>query len=159
VPLSGNYVPSSVDHVREQAETFEASGGADARLFLDLPIVVLTSVGAKTGSLRKNPLMRIEHDGTYAVVSSNGGSETHPTWYYNLKKNPHVELQDGSVRHDYLAREVAGEERELWWGRAVAAYPMFTEYTIGLERTLPIFVLTPIDASIEADLIDADPIG
>ncbi len=110
MPLTGQYGPSTTDWVREQAETFEASRGEQAAEFRGLPIVVLTSVGAKSGLLRKNPLMRIEHDGRYAVVASNGGSETHPTWYFNLKKNPHVELQDGAVTRDYLAREIQGQE-------------------------------------------------
>ncbi len=111
-----------------------------------LPVIILTSVGAKSGKLRKTPLMRVEHDGEYAVVASLGGAPTHPVWYYNLTANPHVELQDGPVKKDYLAREVSGEERAIWWDRAVAAYPDYAEYQKKTTRTIPVFALTPIDA-------------
>jgi deazaflavin-dependent oxidoreductase (nitroreductase family) len=111
-----------------------------------LPVIILTSVGAKSGKLRKTPLMRVEHDGEYAVVASLGGAPTHPVWYYNLTANPQVELQDGPVKKDYLAREVSGAERVIWWDRALAAYPDYAEYQKKTTRTLPVFVLTPIDA-------------
>jgi F420H(2)-dependent quinone reductase len=110
------------------------------------PVVILTSVGAKTGKLRKTPLMRVEHDGEYAVVASLGGAPQHPVWYYNLTANPHVELQDGPVKRDYQAREVQGAERDAWWERAVAAWPDYAEYQKKTTRTLPVFVLTPADA-------------
>jgi F420H(2)-dependent quinone reductase len=110
------------------------------------PVVILTSVGAKTGKLRKTPLMRVEHDGEYAVVASLGGAPQHPVWYYNLTANPHVELQDGPVKRDYQAREVQGAERDAWWERAVAAWPDYAEYQKKTTRILPVFVLTPADA-------------
>jgi len=102
---------------------------------------VLTSVGASSGKLRKTALMRVEHDGDYAVVASRGGAPEHPTWYANLVKNPHVELQDGAEKHDYLARELEGEERELWWERAVEAWPDYAEYVHRTTRLIPVFVL------------------
>ncbi len=107
---------------------------------------MLTSVGAKTGKLRKSPLMRVEHDGEYAVVASLGGAPTHPVWYYNLVANPHVELQDGPVKKDYQAREVHGEEYDAWFERAVAAWPDYAEYQKKTTRIMPIFVLTPLAA-------------
>jgi F420H(2)-dependent quinone reductase len=146
MPLIGQYAPSARDWVRQQAETFEASGGTHAADLEGRPIVVLTTVGAKTGLLRKTPLIRIEHDGEYAVLASDGGSAAAPNWYHNLKKNPHVELQDGGIKKDYLARETAGVERAIWWQRAVAAWPDFDRYTVGLARTIPVFVLSPIEA-------------
>jgi len=110
------------------------------------PVIILTSVGAKTRMLRKTPLMRVEHDGEYAVVASLGGAPKHPVWYYNLSSNPHVELQDGPVKKDYRVREVTGGERETWWERAVAAWPDYAEYQKKTTRTIPVFVLTPADA-------------
>jgi len=106
-----------------------------------MPVVILTSVGRKSGKLRKTPLMRVEHDGVYAVVASQGGLPKHPVWYFNLKANSHVELRDKESVGDYLAREVAGEERALWWKRAVAAYPPYDEYQEKTARTIPVFVL------------------
>jgi F420H(2)-dependent quinone reductase len=107
------------------------------------PVIILTSVGAKSGKIRKTPLMRVEHDGDYAVVASLGGAPQNPVWYYNLTANPHVELQDGAVKQDYQAREVHGSERETWWERAVAAWPDYAEYQKKTSRTIPVFVLTP----------------
>jgi F420H(2)-dependent quinone reductase len=146
MPLTGRYEPSARDWVRQQVETFEASGGTCAAELDGRPIVVLTSVGAKTGLLRKTPLMRIEHQGEYAVLASDGGSATPPNWYDNLKKHPRVELQDGATKKDYLAHETAGVERAIWWERAVATWPDFDRYTVGLARTIPLFVLSPIEA-------------
>lgn len=142
MPLTGEYEPSTSDWAREQAELFEASKGADGNTLRGMPIILLTSVGAKSGKLRKTPLMRVEHDGEYAVVASLGGAPKHPVWYYNLKKNPHVELQDGPVKRDYQAREVTGEEKAVWWQRAVAAYPDYAEYQEKTTREIPVFVLT-----------------
>jgi deazaflavin-dependent oxidoreductase (nitroreductase family) len=109
-----------------------------------MPIILLTTVGAKTGKLRKTPLMRIEHDGEYAIVASLGGAPKNPVWYYNVAKNPRVELQDGGVRHDYDAREVFGDEKAAWWERAVAAFPDYAEYQEKTDRQIPVFVLTPV---------------
>ncbi|MGW4940309.1 nitroreductase family deazaflavin-dependent oxidoreductase [Actinoplanes sp. NPDC004185] len=144
MPLTGEYAPSPSDWAREQAEKFEASGGTEAADLQGRPIILLTSVGAKTGKIRKTPLMRVEHDGEYAVVASRGGAPTHPVWYWNLVKNPHVELQDGDVKRDYQAREVSGEERAAWWERAVEAWPPYAEYQTKTDRIIPVFVLTPI---------------
>ncbi|MCW2528684.1 MAG: nitroreductase family deazaflavin-dependent oxidoreductase [Pseudonocardiales bacterium] len=144
MPLHGQYAPSATDWVREQADTFEASGGTKAADFQGIPIVLLTTVGAKSGLLRKSPLIRIEHDGEYAIVASNGGASSHPSWYGNVRGNPHVTLQDGAERHDYLARAVEGDEYARWWERAVAAYDGFTGYIATANRTIPVFVLTPI---------------
>jgi len=111
-----------------------------------MPVVVVTSVGARSGKLRKTPLMRVEHEGEYAVVASLGGAPRHPVWYYNLTANPHVELQDGPVKGDHLAREVSGEEKAAWWERAVAAFPPYADYQARTTREIPVFVLTPIPA-------------
>jgi len=145
MPLTGQYEPSTADWARKQAEEFEASGGAQAGDLRGLAIIVLTSVGAKTGLLRKTALMRVEHEGQYAVVGSLGGAPKNPVWVYNLRKEPHVELQDGPEKHDYIAHEVEGEERELWWQRAVAAFPNYADYQRKTERTIPVFVLTRKD--------------
>src|SRR6188508_2803425 len=120
MPLSGEYAPGTSDWARKQAEAYEASDGTQSAQLRGKPIIVLTSVGAKTGKLRKTALMRVEHEGDYAVVASQGGAPKHPVWYHNLKANPHVELQDGATRGDYLAREVTGDEKATWWERAVA---------------------------------------
>ena len=141
MPLQGEYAPSTSDWARNQAEEFEASGGTKNGMN-GMAIVVVTSVGAKTGMLRKTPLMRVEHDGEYAVVASLGGAPNNPVWYYNLKKNPHVELQDGPVKKDYVAREVSGDERDIWWERSVAAFPEYANYQKKTERIIPVFVLT-----------------
>jgi deazaflavin-dependent oxidoreductase (nitroreductase family) len=144
MPLTGEYAPSPSDWAREQAEKFEASGGTEAADLQGKPIVLLTSIGAKTGKLRKTPLMRIEHDGEYALVASQGGAPKHPVWYWNLVKNPHVELQDGEVKRDYRAREVTGDERAVWWERAVEAWPPYADYQTKTDRIIPVFVLTPL---------------
>jgi deazaflavin-dependent oxidoreductase (nitroreductase family) len=146
MPLQGQYAPSTSDWARKQAEEFEASGGTKNGMN-GMSIVLVTSVGAKTGQLRKTPLMRVEHDGEYAVVASLGGAPNNPVWYNNLKKNPHVELQDGPVKKDYIAREVSGEERDLWWDRAVAAFPDYANYQKKTDRVIPVFVLTETTAA------------
>jgi deazaflavin-dependent oxidoreductase (nitroreductase family) len=147
MPLSGEYAPSTADWARKQAETYEATDGAKANTIQGLPVIVLTSVGAKTGLLRKTALMRVEHDGEYAVVGSLGGSAKNPVWVYNLRKEPHVELQDGTEKHDYQAREVSGEERDVWWERAVAAFPNYAGYQHKTERLIPVFVLTRLPSA------------
>jgi deazaflavin-dependent oxidoreductase (nitroreductase family) len=144
MPLTGTYEPSTSDWARTQAEQFEASGGRQHDTMRGMPIVVVTSVGARSGKLRKTPLMRVEHNGEYAAVASLGGAPKHPVWYYNLKQNPHVELQDGTVKRDYVAREVTGEEKAIWWERAVAAYPDYADYQKKTTREIPVFVLTPV---------------
>ena len=142
MPLSGEYAPSTSDWAREQAEAYEASGGGEAGDLRGMPVIVLTSVGAKTGKLRKTALMRVEHEGEYAVVGSLGGAPEHPVWVHNLRKQPHVELQDGPEKHDYLARETSDEEREIWWKRAVEAYPPYADYQRKTSRVIPVFVLS-----------------
>ncbi|CAN5163117.1 F420H(2)-dependent quinone reductase [soil metagenome] len=144
MPLTGEYEPSTSEWARVQTELYEATDGQEGNLLRGRPIIVMTSVGAKTGKLRKTGLMRVEHDGVYAVVASKGGAPTHPVWYYNLKANPHVELQDGAVKRDYLAREVTGEEKDLWWTRAVEAWPDYAEYQKKTDRPIPVFVLEAI---------------
>lgn len=143
MPLTGEYEPSTSEWARRQAETFEASGGAEANTMRGVPIIVLTSVGARSGRLRKTALMRVEHDGRYAVVASKGGDPQHPVWYWNLVKEPHVELQDGPDRSDYDARLLEGEERAAWWDRAVSVWPDYATYQTRTDRRIPVFVLDP----------------
>ena len=145
MPLSGTYGPGSSAWARKQAERYEASKGAEAADLRGRPIIVLTSTGAKTGLLRKTALMRVEHEGLYAVVASQGGAPRHPVWYYNLKADPHVELQDGPATRDYLAREVTGDEKAAWWARAVETWPAYATYQTKTSRQIPVFVLEPID--------------
>ena len=145
MPLTGDYEPSSAAWARKQAERYEATNGAEANDLRGRPVIVLTSIGAKTGKLRKTALMRVEHDGTYAVVASQGGAPKHPVWYHNLKANPHVELQDGAVKRDYQAREVTGTEKAVWWERAVATWPDYARYQSKTDRQIPVFVLEPIE--------------
>ena len=144
MPLEGEYAPGSAAWARKQAEQYEASGGTKAADLRGRPVIVLTSVGARTGKLRKTALMRVEHDGIYAVIASLGGAPKHPVWYWNLVKQPHVELQDGAVTRDYLAREVSGDEKATWWARAVEAWPDYARYQAKTDRQIPVFVLEPI---------------
>jgi F420H(2)-dependent quinone reductase len=144
MPLEGEYAPGSSDWAREQAEKYMESGGTDGTDLQGMAVILLTTVGAKTGKLRKTPLMRVEHDGQYAIVASLGGAPKNPVWYYNVKKNPRVELQDGTVTDDYDAREVSGDEKAAWWERAVEAFPPYAEYQTKTDRQIPVFVLTPV---------------
>jgi deazaflavin-dependent oxidoreductase (nitroreductase family) len=146
MPLTGEYEPSASGFARDQVDLYERSGGTEGTDNQGKPVIVLTSVGAKSGKLRKTPLMRVEHDGEYALVASLGGAPKHPVWYYNLAGNPHVELQDGPAKKDYRAREVDGEEYDAWFERAVAVWPDYAEYQKKTTRKMPIFVLTPFDA-------------
>jgi deazaflavin-dependent oxidoreductase (nitroreductase family) len=145
MPLSGEYEPSTSDWARENAEKYMESGGADGTELQGKPVILLTTIGAKTGKIRKTPLMRVEHDGEYAVVASLGGAPKNPVWYYNIKAHPQVELQDGAVTKDYEAREVLGDEKVAWWERAVAAWPDYANYQKKTDRQIPVFVLTPIN--------------
>jgi F420H(2)-dependent quinone reductase len=144
MPLEGEYEPSAAQWVRDQVETIESSGGTEGTTLRGKPVIVITNRGAKTGKLRKTPLMRVEHNGTYAAVASQGGAPTHPVWYYNLVAEPHVELQDGPVKQDMTARLVTGAERAAWWERAVAAFPDYADYQKQTEREIPVFVVEPI---------------
>jgi len=149
VPLEGEYAPPDpAAWVREQIETWERSGGTEGTTLRDtgLPVVIISSRGARSGKLRKTPLMRVEHDGSYAAVASQGGAPTHPLWYHNFRADPRVELQDGPRKQDMIAREVTGDERALWWERAVAAYPPYAEYQRKTARQIPVFVLDPAEA-------------
>lgn len=145
MPLSGEYEPSPSKWVRDQVEQYEKSNGASGSELSGMPVVIVTTVGKKSGKLRKTPLMRVEHDGSYAAVASLGGAPTHPVWYWNIKAHPHVEVRDKDRVGDFLAREVTGAERDLWWDRAVAVYPDYRDYQEKTERTIPVFVLDPRD--------------
>ena len=145
MPLNGEYAPGTSAWARKQADRYEATGGAESGTLRGKPVIVLTSVGAKTGKLRKTALMRVEHDGDYAVVASKGGSARNPTWYHNLKANPHVELQDGPTKRDYRARQVIGQERTLWWERALEVWPDYAGYQKRTSREIPVLVLEPIE--------------
>ncbi|MEU3573151.1 nitroreductase family deazaflavin-dependent oxidoreductase [Kitasatospora sp. NPDC036755] len=146
MPLEGEYEPSTAQWVRDQVELYESSGGTQGTTLLDtgLPVVILTMRGARSGKIRKAPVMRVEHEGRYAAVASKGGFPQHPEWYRNISADPHVELQDGPVRQDMTAREVTGDERAEWWERAVAAFPPYAEYQEKTDRVIPVLVLEPV---------------
>jgi F420H(2)-dependent quinone reductase len=144
MPLEGEYEPSPAEWVRNQVELYESSGGTEGTSLRDLPVIVVTSRGVRSGKLRKNPLMRVEHDGTYAAVASMGGAPTNPVWVSNITADPHVEVQDGPVKQDMIAREVTGEEKAQWWTRAVAAFPNYAEYQAKTDRVIPVFLLEPV---------------
>ena len=149
MPLQGEYEPSPWDWVREQVEEYEASNGQRANTLLDtgLPVVIVTTRGRKSGKIRKFPLMRVEHDGEYALVASLGGAPTNPTWYGNLIADPTaLMIQDGAEPRDFVAREVQGNEREVWWERAVEAYPSYADYQMKTSRIIPVFVATRSDS-------------
>ncbi|WP_405463277.1 nitroreductase family deazaflavin-dependent oxidoreductase [Streptomyces jietaisiensis] len=143
MPLEGEYEPSPTQWVREQVELYESSGGTEGTTLGDtgLPVIILTTRGARSGKLRKTPLMRVEHEGRYAVVASLAGAPKHPVWYHNVLADPRVTLQDGPVRQDMTARELTGEEKAEWWERAVAAYPAYADYQKKTDREIPVFVL------------------
>jgi deazaflavin-dependent oxidoreductase (nitroreductase family) len=137
----GEYEPSPWEWVRDQVDLYERSGGTEGTTLFDLPVVIVTTTGAKTGKVRKTPLMRVEHDGAYAAVASQGGAPTHPLWYHNLVADPRAAVQDGPERFDVVARQVTGDEKAAWWERAVAAYPPYAEYQEKTDRQIPVFVL------------------
>jgi F420H(2)-dependent quinone reductase len=147
MPLEGDYAPPApADWVREQIETWERSGGTEGTTLRDtgMPVVIVVNRGAISGKLHRTPLMRVEHDGSYLAVGSKGGAPKNPAWVANLRANPEVEVWDGPVRGDYVARELdEGDERTTWWDRGVAAYPPYTEYQTRCERLIPLFVLEP----------------
>ncbi len=142
--LTAEYERGTADWANKQVDLYESTDGREGNDLKGRPVIILYTIGAKTGKLRKTPLMRVEHDGEYAVVASKGGAEANPTWYYNLKANPHVELRDLSEQHDYVARELEGDERELWWARAVETWPDYVGYTKKTDRLIPVFLLTPV---------------
>ena len=143
MPIEGEYEPSAFQWVRDQVEAYEKSGGQEANTLRDtgLPVIIVTTRGNKTGKVRKFALMRVEHEGEYALVASMGGAPTNPVWYHNLKADPAaVMIQDGPEPFEAEVREVSGEERAAWWERAVAAYPPYAEYQQRTERQIPVFV-------------------
>jgi F420H(2)-dependent quinone reductase len=144
MPLEGEYAPSSAEWVRKQVEEIESSGGTRGNEMRGMKVIVVTSMGHGSGKLRKNPVMRVEHDGKYAAVASKGGAPDHPTWYRNLVEHPLVEVQDGTHKGDYTAREISGDERAEWWERAVAAFPDYADYQEKTDREIPVFVLEPV---------------
>ena len=146
MPLEGEYEPSPEKWVRDQVELYEATNGQQGNTLRDtgLPVVVFTTRGKKSGKLRKIPLMRVEHDGKYAMVASKGGAPEHPVWYYNLKADPEaVSVQDGAIVTDGRARELAGSEREEWWERAVGVFPTYASYQRKTDRLIPVFLVEP----------------
>lgn len=145
MPLTGEYEPSPSEWVRMQVETYEKTDGAEGGDLVGIPVIIVTTVGRKSGKLRKTPLMRVEHEGSYAAVASQGGAPTHPVWYWNIKAHPHVEVRDRDRVGDYTARELSGAERDEWWERAVAVYPDYRDYQEKTDRTIPVFVLEPRD--------------
>jgi F420H(2)-dependent quinone reductase len=144
MPLTGEYEPSTSDWARENAETYIKSGGTDGTELQGKPVILLTTIGAKSGKIRKTPLMRVENGGEYAIVASLGGAPKHPVWYHNVKAHPRVELQDGPVNNEFEAHEVFGDEKAVWWERAVEAWPDYAEYQTKTDRQIPVFVLTPV---------------
>jgi len=144
MPLNGEYVPSPEKWVRDQVDLYESSGGTRGTTLRGMPVIVLTTLGAKSGKIRKAPLMRVEHDGRYAAVASLGGSPKNPVWYANVLAHPLVEVQDGPVRQDMVARELTGDEKAIWWERAVAAYPPYADYQVKTDRVIPVFLLEPV---------------
>ncbi len=144
--LSGEYEPSPAQWVRDQVEAYESSGGERGNTLLDTgrPVVIVTSLGARSGKLRKTPLMRVEHDGSYALVASQGGAPTHPVWYHNLVAHPEIELQDGPEPRPMTTRLLDGEEKAAWWVKAVEAYPSYADYQAGTDREIPVFLAEPV---------------
>ena len=142
--IEGEYVPSPRKGARDQVSEIERTGTTDSVDIMGMPVVLLTMVGAKTGAIRKVPLMRVEHDGLYAAVASMGGAPEHPQWYWNLRRHPELDLQDGTTVTRRRARELEGEERAVWWERCVATFPPYASYERKTDRLIPVFVLEPI---------------
>jgi deazaflavin-dependent oxidoreductase (nitroreductase family) len=145
MPLQGDYEPSPAAWVRDQVEEYEKSGGTRANTLRDtgLPVIIVTTRGRRSGKIRKFALMRVEHDGEYALVASKGGAPDHPLWYHNLTADPTaVTIQDGPEPFDAQVREVTGSEKAQWWERAGAAYPPSAEYQTTPARAIPVLVAT-----------------
>jgi deazaflavin-dependent oxidoreductase (nitroreductase family) len=143
VPLEGDYEPTPRDWVREQVERYESSGGARANTLRDtgLPIVIFTTRGNRSGKLRKTPVMKVEHDGEYALIASMGGAPSNPQWFHNLMAYPNdVLLQDGPEPFEVVVNQASGDERAIWWERAVAAWPPYADYQTKTTRQIPVFV-------------------
>lgn len=146
MPIEGEYEPSALEWVRDQVAEYEASGGERANTLRDtgIPVIIVTSLGASTGKIRKFALMRVEHDGEYALIASMGGAPQHPAWYHNLVAEPLVMIQDGPHPVDHVTRLVEGDERATWWDRAVAVFAPYAGYQARTERVIPVFVATPV---------------
>jgi deazaflavin-dependent oxidoreductase (nitroreductase family) len=146
MPIEGEYEPSALDWVREQVAEYEASGGRRANTLRDtgIPVIIVTMRGHRSGMVRKIALMRVEHDGQYALVASYGGRPANPGWYANLVADPTVTIQDGPEPHDFVVSEVTGAERDLWFERAVAVFPTYAEYQAKTDRVIPILVASPV---------------
>lgn len=145
--LQGEFEPSATPWVRDQVERIVRTGTTEGVTVKDRPIVLLTYRGARSGKIRKTPVMRVEHDGSYAAVASQGGAPTNPRWYGSILANPVVELQDGTTTGEYRAREVTGEEKAVWWRRAVDAYPDYADYQRKTDRQIPVLVLERVGES------------
>jgi len=147
MPIQGEYVPSAMEWVADQVAEYEASGGTRANTLREtgIPVIIVTMRGASSGKVRKIALMRVEHEGDYALVASKGGAPDNPAWYANLVADPHVMIQDGPVPHDYVVRLVDGDERAAWWDRSVAVFPTYSDYADKTDRTIPVFVAERAD--------------
>lgn len=143
INTTAGYEPSPLDWVRKQVETIVATGGAEGMTMRGVPVIMMTMHGARSGKVRKIPVMRVEHDGSYVAIASKGGSPEHPTWYFNLKAHPHITVQDGTRQIAMRAREIQGVERDTWWTRAVAIWPDYADYMQQTDRVIPVFVLEP----------------
>ncbi len=140
MPLQGEYEPSPTEWVRKQVELIESSGGTEGTTLRGMPVVLVTNRGVKSGKLRKTPLMRVEHDGVYALVASLGGAPQHPVWYANVLADPNIELRDGTEVWDMTVREITGEDKAVWWERCVAAFPPYAEYQEKTDRVIPVLL-------------------
>lgn len=148
MPIEGEYEPSTWDWVNDQVELYERTGGQQANTLRDtgIPVVIVTCRGRRSGKIRKFPLMRVEHDGEYALVASKGGAPEHPDWYHNLVADPDVTIQDGASPQDYTVEIVEGERRQTWWERAVEVFPTYSDYEAKTDRRIPVFVAHRRDA-------------
>jgi deazaflavin-dependent oxidoreductase (nitroreductase family) len=144
MPIEGEYAPSTFNWAADQVELYERTGGVEGAELQGRPIVILTTKGRRSGKVRKSPLMRVEHDGRYAVVASLGGAPKHPVWYLNILADPEVTLQDGPVAKDYRAHVAEGDEKAEWWARAVETWPAYDEYQAKTDRVIPLVVLEPV---------------
>ena len=149
MPLTGTYVPSTMQWVSDQVELYERTGGKEGATLREtgIPVILVTMRGAKSGDIRKIALMRVEHSGKYALVASIGGAPQNPAWYANLVADPSVEIQDGPSPFDATVRQVTGDERALWWERSVAVFPTYADYAAKTARTIPVFVASPTPTS------------
>ncbi len=139
----GTYIPSPAKRAADQVETYERTDGREGGDLRGVPVIILTTRGRKTGAIRKTPLMRVNDGEEYAVVASKGGAPEHPVWYLNIRNDPTVQLQDGSVKKTYRAHEAEGAERAEWWRKATAVWPDYDDYQAKTDRQIPLVILTP----------------